>query len=79
MNEEEQVRLEAESRENFLWEQHQLENAAEAKGKAKGKAEGENNKAIQIAKNLILMELSDEQIAKGTGLTIEQIQKLRKE
>ena len=37
------------------------------------------DKAVEIAKNLILLGLDNETIEKGTGLTIEQIVQLRKE
>jgi len=47
-------------------------------GKIEGKIEGKDEKAIEIAKNLINMaKLSDEEIAKTTGLTKEEVGKLR--
>ncbi len=42
-----------------------------------GREEGEYNKSIKIAKNLIAMNLSTDDIAKATDLTIEQIEELR--
>jgi predicted transposase/invertase (TIGR01784 family) len=69
INEDENIQAAVDSRENFLWEQAQLEKTAEMKGKAEGRAEGK----IEIAKNLIQIGLTNEQIAKGTGLSIEQI------
>ena len=49
---------------------------AEEKGIQKGIQEGEKNKASEIAKNLLDV-LDNETIAVKTGLTIEEIQKLR--
>ncbi len=49
------------------------------KGKAEGKAEGELNKSRNIAKNLLKMNMSLEQIAQATGLSIEEIQTLTDE
>ena len=49
---------------------------AEEKGIQKGIQKGEKNKASEIAKNLLDV-LDNETIAVKTGLTIEEIQKLR--
>jgi len=45
-------------------------------GKKIGKKIGEENKAIEIAKKLLLMQ-DDETIAKITGLDIDKVKKLR--
>jgi len=50
---------------------------AKAEGLAEGKAEGEHNKAIETALRFKEMGLPVEQIAKGTGLSIEEIEKLK--
>ncbi|MNL43453.1 hypothetical protein D3C87_1659670 [compost metagenome] len=50
---------------------------AKAEGLAEGKAEGEHNKAIETALRFKEMGLPVEQIAKGTGLSIEEIDKLK--
>ena len=47
-----------------------------AEGRAEGQAEGENNKQIEIAKNMINMGMREEDISKSTGLSIEEINKL---
>jgi len=48
-------------------------------GLEKGRTEGEQKKAIKTAKNLLSMDvLTTEQIAQATGLSMKQIQKLRK-
>jgi predicted transposase/invertase (TIGR01784 family) len=46
---------------------------AERKGREEGREEGK----IEVAKSLLKMGLSIEQIAAGTGLTVEEIRKLR--
>jgi predicted transposase/invertase (TIGR01784 family) len=50
----------------------------EAKGKAEGKAEGRAETARQIALNMLLSNVSTDLVAKFTGLTIKQVQKLQK-
>jgi len=58
---------------------------AEAKGKeegreerlATGEARGEEKKAIEVAKNLLKSGLSADMISTATGLTLEQIEKLK--
>ena len=50
---------------------------AERKGIQKGIQEGENKKAIEIAKNLLDI-LDNETISLKTGLSINEINKLRK-
>ena len=48
-------------------------------GREIGLAQGRNEKAIETAINFIKMEvLSDEQVALGTGLSLEEVQKLSK-
>jgi predicted transposase/invertase (TIGR01784 family) len=47
-----------------------------AEGKAEGLAEGEKRKAIETARNFLRMGLTAEQIALGTGLSIEEVEKL---
>jgi predicted transposase/invertase (TIGR01784 family) len=44
-----------------------------------GKIEGKVDEKIEIAKNLIVLGLDDTTILKATGLTLEQIEELRKE
>jgi predicted transposase/invertase (TIGR01784 family) len=50
---------------------------AEEKAEAKGKVEGEYNKAIEIAKKLLLKDNSINEIADLTGLSIADIEKLK--
>jgi len=47
------------------------------KGKLEGKIEGEKQKAIEIAKNLMKLNLSLSDISKATGLSIDEIEKIK--
>lgn len=49
----------------------------EARGEARGKAEGERKKAIETALNLKAMDIPVDKIAKATGLTVEEVEKLK--
>lgn len=56
-----------------------LDNAEEkgiAKGLAKGRAEGKKDKAVEIAKKLLEMDIPIDAIMKATGLSQEEITKL---
>ena len=53
------------------------EKIGEARGIEKGEKIGENKKAIEVARNLLKMGLTVEQVAQGTGLSIEEIKKLK--
>ncbi len=68
----EQMRLREKS---ILDYNHGISNAEE-KGRVEGKAEGEHKKAIDTAKNFIKMGLSLEQVAQGTGLSVDELEKL---
>ena len=59
--------------------ENQLEEAKKASvvAKAEGLAQGEHKKAIETALNLQDMGLSIDQIAKATGLTIDELEKLK--
>ena len=58
-------------------EAKKAEKEAKAKGKAEGLAEGEHKKSIETALNVKKMGLPIADIAKGTGLSIEEIEKLK--
>ena len=45
-------------------------------GKEEGLAEGKHEKALETAKNFLKMELSIEQVASGTGLSIDEVKEL---
>ena len=58
-----------------------LDNAEEkglAKGLAKGRAEGKKDKAVEIAKKLLDMDMPIDAIMKATGLSKEEITKFYK-
>ncbi|MGJ1323174.1 Rpn family recombination-promoting nuclease/putative transposase [Sphingobacterium faecium] len=77
MYQQEQVEgLEKQLKEAII-EAKKVEKEAKAKGKAEGLAEGEHKKAIETALRFKEMGLPVEQIAKGTGLSIEEIEKLK--
>ena len=66
-------------REKASWEEHKknfVKNLLE-KSKKEGIAEGSHAKAIETARNFLRMGLSKEQVAQGTGLSLEEINKLR--
>ena len=46
---------------------------SEARGEARGRVEGEYNKSVSTAKNFLAMGFSVEQIAQGTGLSVEEV------
>lgn len=52
--------------------------AAMSEGMKEGMSQGEKVKAVEIAKNLLDV-LSEEMIAKKTGLSIEEVKKLKEE
>lgn len=56
-------------RERSLHERANMVNSAEERG--------ENRKAVEIAKNLLNMNIPIESIIVATGLTVEQINKLK--
>ena len=45
-------------------------------GISQGISQGEHKAKIETAKNLLAMNLSIEQVAQGTGLSVDEIQKL---
>ena len=47
-----------------------------SQGIAQGISQGEHQKAIETAKKFLEMGISIEQVAQGTGLSIDEIQKL---
>ncbi|NME72921.1 Rpn family recombination-promoting nuclease/putative transposase [Flammeovirga aprica] len=47
-------------------------------GLVEGRKEGEYNKAIETAKNLFKMNLTEEQIANVTGLSIDEVRELKR-
>ena len=73
----EAIRMLAEENEK-AWKDRQAEiKYAKEEGKAEGMAEGKHNREIEIAKNLLGMFIPIDQIKKATGLSKEEIEKLR--
>ena len=48
----------------------------EARGKSLGLAEGSRQKALETARNLLVIGLSIQNIPKATGLTVEEVETL---
>ncbi len=62
------------------WQEEGIEQGFEKgiqQGIERGIEQGQYQKAIETAQNLIKMGLSDEQIAEATGLSIDEVGKLR--
>jgi predicted transposase YdaD len=76
------IKMSSEERNEYIYYQKQsvhsqdILNAAKVEGEAKGRAEGASDKAIEIARAMLLEGDSIEKIAKITGLSIEEIEKL---
>jgi predicted transposase/invertase (TIGR01784 family) len=75
---EKQLQLYRDSEKNYLDFTASLETSFK-EGKIEGKIEGKVEREIEIAKNMILDGETNEKIAKYTGLSVEQIEALRKE
>jgi predicted transposase/invertase (TIGR01784 family) len=67
------------AQQKFWLDQNTFMKEAVEKAQAEGKEQGELNSKIEIAKNAILEGSKNEFIAKITGLTTEQVEKLRNE
>lgn len=52
---------------------------AREEGLAEGRTEGERQKATEVAKNLLAMDMTAEVVAKATGLSLKEIGKLKKQ
>ena len=50
--------------------------AARNEGREEGREEGEKLKALEIAKNMLLMSIDVETIARATGLSVEEVEAL---
>ena len=48
----------------------------EERGEKRGVEKGARDKALDIAKNMRAMKLSDDIVAKATGLSLDQVQSL---
>ena len=52
---------------------------AKAEGEAKGRVEGIAEEKLATAKRLLSMGLSVQDVAKGTSLSVEQVEKIKAE
>ena len=50
-----------------------------AEGEAKGRVEGKTEEKLATAKRLLSMGLSVQDVAKGTSLSVEQVEKIKAE
>jgi len=66
-----------EQREKAIRDHYSFIAGALEEGFEKGRAEGEKEKAMSIAKNLLALDLPMETIAKATGLSEQEIDKLK--
>lgn len=73
VNADDETRIKAEQNENALRIYNTNIDATLEKGIKQGKEEGK----IEVAKSLLSMNLSIEQISKATGLSVEEIERLR--
>ena len=58
---------------------YRAEAKGQAEGRAEGLAEGEEKSKLEIAKNLLRKKISKDVIRKTTGLSLEKLEKLKKE
>lgn len=81
LSQDREARRRYEERQKFLHDEASaLEWAAEkgmAQGMAQGIAQGERNKALQIARNLLSMEMEIKAIAQASGLTEKEVLALK--
>jgi predicted transposase/invertase (TIGR01784 family) len=49
-----------------------------AEGREEGRAEGAREQAVESARYFLRLGLTNEDVAKGTGLTVEEVEALRK-
>ena len=81
ISKDERERYLAELREKYILDQKAIEDAGYDKGLMVGRKQGFNlgqtEKAIEIAKNLLKLNIPTEQIEEATGLTEEEIKKLK--
>jgi predicted transposase/invertase (TIGR01784 family) len=73
------TRLKYESREKARWDEMSRMREAREEGLAEGEAKGEAKGRIEVAKNLLLNGISGDIIAKATGLSPEEIERLSNE
>ncbi len=63
----------------FAKEMEIRQQRAEQQAREKGLAEGERQKAIEVARNLLAMDMPVDVVVKATGLPAEQVEALKKQ
>ena len=66
-------------REDGLGHVYSYENELIYTGLQKGLSKGRDEKAIEVAQNLHKMGLSSEQVAEGTGLSLEEVIQIKEQ
>jgi len=79
ISKDDKARAAYESREAELHDQMTRLKSAREEGVKEGLKEGLKEATIKNAKNFLLMGLDSEMVAKGTGLSVEEVEKIRKE
>ena len=77
ISQDERERYLAELREKYILDQKAIEDAGYDKGMRIGLERGRKERNIEIAKNLLKLNIPTEQIQEATGLTEEEIKKLK--
>jgi predicted transposase/invertase (TIGR01784 family) len=76
LSEDERTRLLAEAREKYRRDEEARRDYAFLNGEEKGRQKGERDKAVDIAKSLLLGKDPVERVAKVTGLSLEEVKAL---
>ncbi|RKI51293.1 hypothetical protein D7V86_26645 [bacterium D16-51] len=71
-------RLEYEAREKAVRDHNQMMKEARERGMQEGRREGRRESIIEVAENFIKLGLGTAEISKGTGLSENEIEGLRK-
>jgi conserved hypothetical protein (putative transposase or invertase) len=79
ISKDDKARAAYESREAELHDQMTRLKSAREEGLKEGREEGVKEATIKNAKNFLLMGLDSEMVARGTGLSVEEVEKIRKE
>lgn len=74
----EKIRRIAELKEKYIRDEQASLEYAKDEGYKTGKEEGRNERNLEVAKNLLKQNITIDIISKATGLTQEEIEKLKK-
>ena len=77
MSNDEVIRHEAQQREMYLQNEMAINEERYEQGMKEGKEQGIKEGKIEIAKNLLRINLPLEQISAATGLSVDEIKKLK--